>query len=184
MTAAFAVFAGLAVGAAVAAMALRNLVHCVLCLTASLVGVALLYLQLGAEFAGFVQVLVYVGAVAILVVFAMLLTRGGEPPAGRIANAPWSGVAVAAAVFGTLARAIHHSPAVHPPAHATVQPTLTVGELGGRLLSDHVLPLQATALLLTAALLGAVVVALRTRPRATPPPGRPARPATPDPDSP
>ncbi len=80
MTLLFAILAGLTVGAAVAAMTLRNLVHSALSLTVSLVGLALLYLNLGAEFVGFVQILVYVGAVAILIVFAVLLTRSGEAP--------------------------------------------------------------------------------------------------------
>src|ERR1043166_5183188 len=80
MTWPFALIALLTIASAVAAMSLRNLVHCVLALTVTFAGLAAFYLQLDAQFVGFAQVLVYVGAVAILIVFALLLTRGAEPP--------------------------------------------------------------------------------------------------------
>ncbi len=78
----FALIAVLTVASAVAAMSLRNLVHCALTLMVAFAGLAALYLQLGAQFVGFAQFLIYVGAVAILIVFAILLTRSGEtaPP--------------------------------------------------------------------------------------------------------
>ena len=158
-----ALLAGATVGAAVAAMALRDVVHCVLFLTISLVGLALLYLKLGAEFVAFVQVLVYVGAVAILVVFAVLLTRGGAAPTDRIANAPWSGVLVAAAVFAMLARAILRSPSLATPSPETPVPTLSVKAIGEGLTGGYVLPLQIVALLLTAAMVGGVVIAMREK---------------------
>ena len=72
----FAIIAAVTIAAAVAAMSLRNLVHCALALAVAFAGIAAAYLQLGAQFVGFTQLLVYVGAVAILVVFAILLTRG------------------------------------------------------------------------------------------------------------
>jgi len=59
---------------------MRNLVHCALMLTVTFAGLAAFYLQLDAQFVGFAQVLVYIGAVAILVVFAILLTRSSELP--------------------------------------------------------------------------------------------------------
>ena len=74
MSLAFVIIACLTVASAVAAMSLRNLVHCALALALTLAGLAACYLQLGAQFVGFAQILVYVGAVAILIVFAILLT--------------------------------------------------------------------------------------------------------------
>ena len=71
----FTIFAILTVAGAVAAMSLRNIVHSVLALTVAFAGLAAVYLQLGAQFIGLAQILVYVGAVAILIVFAILLTR-------------------------------------------------------------------------------------------------------------
>ena len=103
MTLPFAIIAVLTLASAVAAMSLRNLVHCALALTVTFAGLAALYLQLDAQFVGFAQVLVYVGAVAILIVFAILLTRGSEPPRQSIFSVTWIvGVGIAAVVFGLL----------------------------------------------------------------------------------
>src|SRR5512146_18233 len=89
MTLTFALIAVVTIAAAVAALSLRNLVHCALSLTVAFAGLAAAYVQLGAQFVGFAQVLVYVGAVAILIVFAILLTRGNElTSSGPIAPSP------------------------------------------------------------------------------------------------
>lgn len=164
MSLSFSILSGLTIGAAVVAMSLRNLVHSALCLAVSLVGLALIYLGLGAEFVGWVQILVYVGAVSILIVFAILLTRGAEAPAGRITFAPWSGLIVAGAVFATLAWTVIKSKALtgfsgNPPSDVS----LAVKDIGGKLVAEYVLPLQVMGLLLTAALIGAVIVALHER---------------------
>src|SRR5580765_5349401 len=99
----FAIIALLTVASAVAAMTLRNLVHCALALTITFAGLAALYLQLDAQFVGFAQILVYIGAVAILIVFAILLTRGSEIPEQSIFSSSWAvGFGIATAVFGVL----------------------------------------------------------------------------------
>src|SRR6266404_9230455 len=118
MQIAFAIIAALTVVSAIAAMSLRNLVHCALCLAVAFAGLASLYLQLGAPFAGWAQVLVYIGAVAILIVFAILLTRSSEPAPPPVVARPWIvGVAVALMVFGVLTKVILSSSiARHEPA--------------------------------------------------------------------
>ena len=85
----FAIIAVFTIAGALAAMILRNLVHCVLALVLAFTGLAGLYLQLGAQFVGFAQILIYVGAVAILIVFAILLTRSHEPPARTVVSPGW-----------------------------------------------------------------------------------------------
>src|SRR5215831_4036454 len=101
MTASFVLLAILILSGAILAMTLRNLVHCALALTLTFAGLAGVYLELNAQFIGFAQVLVYIGAVAILEVFAILLTRGSEPPTQQVFSNSWAwGVAVALAVFG------------------------------------------------------------------------------------
>src|SRR5476651_2841163 len=75
MNAALILIAFLTLGAAAVAMALRNLIHSALLLIASWAGVAAFYLWAGAEFVAFAQVIVYVGAVSMVVLFAVLLTR-------------------------------------------------------------------------------------------------------------
>jgi NADH-quinone oxidoreductase subunit J len=160
MSPAFAILAAITIAASVAAVSLRNLVHCALALSVAFLGLAAIYLQLEAQFAGFAQVLVYVGAVAILVVFAILLTRGAERVQGRLFSGSWpAGVAVAAAVLAVLAYAIARSPAANRPAAAVAQPT--VRQIGDALMNRYVAPLEVAGLLLTAALIGAVIIAMQ-----------------------
>lgn len=160
MTPAFAILAILTIASAVAAMSLRNLIHCALAMVGAFGGLAALYLQLDAQFVGFTQILVYIGAVAILIVFAILLTRGGEAPEKNLFSSAWIwGVVVAAAVFGTLAWAIKNSFVSdrQPPA----QVDATVKQIGDALMTKFVLPLEVIGLLLTAAMIGAVIIAMK-----------------------
>jgi NADH:ubiquinone oxidoreductase subunit 6 (subunit J) len=160
MQIAFAIIAALTVVSAVAAMSLRNLVHCALSLAVAFAGLASLYLQLGAPFAGWAQVLVYIGAVAILIVFAILLTRSSEPAPPSVIARPWIvGVAVAALVFGVLANAMLNSSIANRELPAKPEPT--VREIGTQLMTRYVLPLEVVGLLLTAATIGAVIIAMQ-----------------------
>lgn len=160
MTWTFAILAMLTIAGAVAAMSLRNLVHCALALTIAFAGLAALYLQLGAQFVGFAQVLVYVGAVAILIVFAILLTRGSEPSAQPIVSSSWIvGVAVALLVFGILTAAVAGSAISRTEAPAAA--ATHVRDLGMRLMTRYVLPLEVIGLLLTVAMIGAVIIAMK-----------------------
>lgn len=164
MTLPFAIIAGLTVGSAIAAMSLRNLVHCALSLVVTFAGLAALFLQLNAQFVGFAQVLVYVGAVAILIVFAILLTRSAEPgpPVAMTTGAGW-GIAIAIAAFLTMAGAVTSSVVMQrtaPPPSA-----VTVRAIGEKLMTDYVLPLEVIGLLLTAAMIGAVIIAMQEKVR-------------------
>lgn len=163
MTLSFIIIAALIIAAAVAAMTLRNLVHCALAVAVAFGGLAAAYLQLGAQFVGLTQILVYVGAVAILIVFAVLLTRGGEAPEKSVFSTSWCmGAGIAIGVFGLLAWAINRSFASRrelPP-----EPSATVEQIGKSLMADFVLPLEVIGLLLTAALIGAVIIAMRDEP--------------------
>lgn len=156
------VLTAITVAGAVAAMTRRNLVHAVLALVVAFLGLATLYLSLGAQFVGFAQVLVYVGAVSILAVFAILLTRGASSEADATPASKWfGGLAIAAGTFGLLARAIAASrvgrAAVDAPPQATVK------QIGNALMGAYVLPLEIVGLLLTAALIGAVMIAADDR---------------------
>ena len=161
MEIAFLLIAAVTLGSAIAAMSLRNLVHCALCTVLTFAGLAAMYLQLNAQFVGFAQILVYVGAVAILILFAVLLTRNSEnQPSTRIASPSWIvGILVALAVSGTLIYAVLKSTRI---AHALPPvPDATVKKIGEHLMTNYVLPLEVIALLLTAAMIGAVIIAMR-----------------------
>lgn len=161
MTVPFFILAAITLAGAVAAMTLRKLVHCALALAVSLVGLAGLYLDLGAQFVGLAQVLVYVGAVVILIVFAILLTRGDEPPSPRAGRAI-SGVVISACVFGVLAWAIVSGGAAQGASAASLAP---ISNIGHAMMSRYILPLEVVGLLLTAALIGAVVIAMEEKRR-------------------
>ena len=155
---AFVLIAVAMLAGALAAACLRKLIHAALCLVIAFVGIAAFYFLLGAEFVGLVQIFVYVGAVAILIVFTILLTRRDEDNE-RAFN--WSGVVVAAAVFAALAWVILRTPtlAIRAPA---VEP-LIVKRIGELLMTNFVWPLQCAGLLLTAALIGALVLVMEEK---------------------
>jgi len=164
MTWSFGILALLTIIGAVAAMSPRNLVHCALSLALAFAGLAALYLRLGAQFAGFAQVLVYIGAVAILIVFAILLTRGTELPGQSVFSRTWAiGLGIAVVVFGVLSGMILSSPAAAHESAITEAPQATVRQIGDQLMSKYILPLEVTGLLLTAALIGAGIIAMHER---------------------
>ena len=162
MSFAFFLIAALTVVGGLAAVLLKNTVHCALALTVAFAGLALMFLELDAQFAGFAQILVYIGAVAILVVFAILLTRGSETPKDGVYSHNWfTGLVIAAGVFSVLGWAVLQSTSKLP--QGAPAPTVTVMEIGNALMSRYVLPLEIIAVLLTAAMIGAVIVAMHEK---------------------
>jgi len=162
MTIVFWILAALTVASGLTAVLLKNTVHCALAVTGAFAGLALLFLQLDAQFAGFAQILVYIGAVAILIVFAILLTRGSETPQGGVFSRTWlAGLCIAAAVFAVLGWAVIRSVDALPQQAAS--PAVSVMDIGNALMGRYVLPLEIVALLLTAALIGAVIVAMHEK---------------------
>ena len=160
MTLPFIIISVVTLFAAAAAMSLRNLVHCALSFVVAFAGLAALYLQLDAQFVGFAQILVYVGAVAILIVFAILLTRSDAPANQAILAPGWRvGIVVSALVFAVLGWAALSSPGL--PKEMPPVPVATVKNIGDLLMTQYVLPLEVIGLLLTAALIGAVFIAMR-----------------------
>ena len=145
------------------ALSLRNLIHTALLLVAGWFGIALFYLWAGAQFLAFAQVLIYVGAVSMVVLFAVLLTRRTRPePADRPKANPraWSGMFAGLLVTGVLVSAVLTS---HLPASAGREPELTVRDLGLQLMGPHAAGLLVLGVILTVALLGAIVLASTDR---------------------
>ncbi len=157
-TVAFFCVAVFTLSAALAAALLSRLIHAALCLALAFVGVAAFYFLLGAEFVGLVQIFVYVGAVAILIVFTILLTRR---EAGKDRTFHWSGALIALAVFAGLLWAILRTPAL--AVNAPALPPLTVKRIGEVLMSAYVWPLECVGLVLTAALIGALVLVMEEK---------------------
>lgn len=157
-SAAFILIAILTLAAALAAATLPKLMHAALSFAVALVGIAALFFLLGAEFVGLALVFVYIGAVAVLIVFTILLTRRDT---GKDRGFNWAGTIIAAAVFGGLTWAILKTQSlVIGAAH---MPALTVKRIGVALMTTYVWPLQCVGVLLTAALIGALILVLEEK---------------------
>jgi len=160
MTAALLLIAVLMLGSAAAAMLSRNLIHSALLLIASWAGVAAFYLWAGAEFVAFAQALVYVGAVSMVVLFAVLLTRQNQlsavliEPASRARAV--SAFTVAACMAAVFSAAIFSSSF---PAAAPEAPPTSVKQLGLELMQRHGGVLLIVGVILTVTLLGATLLA-------------------------
>ncbi len=160
MTAALILIAVLMLGSAAAAMMLRNLIHSALLLILSWAGVAAFYLWAGAEFVAFAQVLVYVGAISMVVLFAVLLTRQNPltdvvvEPASRVRMI--AALSIGACVAAVLAAAVVSSDFRPAPVQA---PAATVKQIGLEIMGPHGAALLIVGVLLTVALLGAIVLA-------------------------
>ncbi|HMQ34998.1 MAG TPA: NADH-quinone oxidoreductase subunit J [Chloroflexaceae bacterium] len=170
----FGVVAALIVGAAVMVVTVRNVIHAALWLIASFFGVAALYMLLEAEFIAVVQVLVYVGAISILILFAIMLTRQVTGEGVRqLTSRWWAGLIVAAALFAAVIAptVINHQwniPALPPAAEGVPpQPEAIAGpaELGRGFVFEFMLQFQVAGVLLTVALIGAIVIAFEERAR-------------------
>lgn len=156
--AAFLIISVIMLAGALAAACLRKLVHAALCLVVAFIGLAAFFFLLGAEFVGLVQIFVYVGAVAVLIVFTILLTRREDEDAVGFS---WGGVLVAIVVFAGLLWTILNTASVFLAAPA--MEALTVKRIGEVLMTNYVWPLQCVGLLLTAALIGALILVMEEK---------------------
>ena len=142
---------------AVAVVTARNVVHAALYLVVTLATVGVTFLLLGAEFIGWVQILIYVGAIVILFLFGLMLTKA---PIGRDAldyQNRTVGAVVGAAMFIGLASLIVRA----WPVSGTAVPGSTPSDssvLGSAIFHTYVLPFEAVSFLLLAALIGAIVL--------------------------
>lgn len=160
---AFLLIAALILGSATVAMSLRNLIHSALLLIFSWAGVAAFYLWAGAQFVAFAQILVYVGAVSMVVLFAVLLTRQGTPTPVETDSFPRviGGLLAAGGVAGVLGGAILGTPL--DVSGVTPAAIVSVKSIGEQLMGLHAAGLLIVGIILTVALLGAVVIASQDR---------------------
>jgi NADH-quinone oxidoreductase subunit J len=158
---AFYLIAALMVVAAVRVVTCKNMVHAALWLVAVLAGMAAQFILLAAEFVAVTQVLVYIGAIIVLFLFGIMLTRASTSPGDTLDNGRQAKL-VGLVVAGVLAVVLGYSlwdgfgDDRFPP--LLVQTTEQVSD---SIFATYVLPLEAVAVLLTAALIGAIVLARR-----------------------
>ena len=158
----FMLFAGMTLTGAVFMVSLRNIVRSVLAMILAFVGVAGLYLVLEAEFIAAIQVLLYVGAVAVLVLFAIMLTQRVADPSRPVNDAQaWLAFTVSIGLFGILSWVL--APATWPALAAMPtqggEPVGSVTNLGVQLLGAYAVPFEVASVVLLVALLGAIILA-------------------------
>jgi NADH:ubiquinone oxidoreductase subunit 6 (subunit J) len=135
----------------------NNIVHAAFSLLFTFFGVAGLYVLLGADFIGVVQVIIYIGGILILIIFGVMMTEKGKMLAlviqlpGRIFAAVLSGIFLVALVVAAT-RSLW--PVATPPGE--LHPTAAA--IGDLLLGKYLIPFEVTSLLLLAALVGAVLI--------------------------
>jgi len=158
----FIVMSLLAIIGALIAVSQQNLLRAALGLVLAFLGVAGIYFMLEAEFVGVVQILIYVGAISVLILFAVMLTRGLMQGRGGAQNSQWMLAAFIALILFTILAAVAlgaNWPIAAPHAMGDLIPTL-----GVQLLTTYLLPFEAISLLLLAALVGAIVIAREENP--------------------
>ncbi len=153
----FYILAAIIVGSGVMVVSLKNIFHCALFLVLSLFGVAGIYVLLSAEFLAAVQVLIYVGAITILMIFAIMLTAKLYSAKIRQSNEQViPGIIIVAALL--VATIVTLSRTAWKLSDAAPQVESTVG-IGRMLLTKYVLPFEVVSVVLLSALIGAIVIA-------------------------
>ena len=150
----FWVLSVVTVGAALMVVAVRNLIHAVLFLILSFIGVAGLYITLSADFVAITQILIYVGAISVLILFAVMLTpRAARDNAETFLQLP--GLVLAALVgvtVGAITLVTDWNEATRGPFSETA------AAIGEALLDKYVLPFEIASVVLVAAMVGAIVL--------------------------
>jgi NADH-quinone oxidoreductase subunit J len=150
---AFYVLAAMTIGSAVAVVVVRNMIHAVIALMGTFAGLAGLYVTLSADFIAITQILIYIGAISILFLFAIVLT----PQSGRGNQESFLRLPALALALLVAAVLIY----VAEDTNWNLKPTdfgETASTIGELLLKTYVLPFEIASVLLLVAVLGSIVL--------------------------
>jgi len=154
---AFYVLAAGIIFGAIRVVTTNNVVHAALYLVVVLAGVGADFLLLGAEFTGITQVLVYIGAIVVLFLFGIMLTRA---PIGKVVNLTsrtwYVGAGVAIALMGIMSYALIDA---FGEDHLPIENVQTTAQVSDAIFTDYLVPFEVSSILLLAALIGAIVIA-------------------------
>jgi NADH-quinone oxidoreductase subunit J len=155
---AFFILSVMAICGAVFMINATRVIHMALSLAFTFFSIAGIYLLLEAEFLAVIQILIYTGAVSILMLFGIMLTKHKEEEQPSISS--WHSIisfCATGALFGLLIWVIYRSPLLSPSQKVAT----TVGQLGESVFKQYVIPFELTSVLLLVALVGAVILAKR-----------------------
>lgn len=162
-TVAFWILALAMAAAAIGVVRSQNVVHAALYLVVVLAGAAAQFILLAAEFVAWVQVLIYIGAVVILFLFGIMLTRAPMKSEGSLDNSQRLAAAVVSLfLFGVITALLVDA---YGGQEIKLKPSLVAignsGTLASSIFRDYLVPFEVVSMLLLAALVGAVVIARR-----------------------
>lgn len=159
----FLIFALITLSGALAMFRQKNLVVAGLCLVLSFIGVSGLFLMLSNPVAAALQIIVYSGAIVVLVLFViMLLNAHEEEPAEKPRSIQRWGSALVVAVLGVGAfKLVGSSPALRPANVRPVIEPMTLEQVGNYLVQQHLLAFEAIGLLLLASMVAAILLVKR-----------------------
>jgi NADH-quinone oxidoreductase subunit J len=157
-------FAALMLFAGIAVVSMRDIIRCGLAMIVCFIALAGIYVQLGAPLVAAAQVIVYIGAISVLVLFAIMLTqtKSGSSKLVFQTQAAWAGVA-AIVLFILIAVAVGGTAW---PNVVTQRLPVATQALANALFSSYVLPFEVVSVLLLAAVIGGVFLAKQEEPRA------------------
>jgi len=153
----FVILAIITIVSALMVVTSRNLLHSALWLIASFFGIAGIFILLQAEFLAVVQVLIYIGAIAMLIIFAIMLTRRIMDPQQPRFNSQWGLVGgFAALLFVGLAAVVTR---VAWPVAVGEVPADAIAQLGVDFVGIYAVPFEIASVLLVVAMIGAIIIA-------------------------
>jgi NADH:ubiquinone oxidoreductase subunit 6 (subunit J) len=157
----FYLLAAVTLGSGVMVVTSSNIVHAAAALVPAFLGVTGLYILLNAEFVAGIQVLIYAGAITVLILFAIMLTEGGTGLGARQRNEQAAVGAAVAAAMAALLIAVAARTGWAPPAPGAVLPSYTPGAIGQSFLRQDLLVFEGTSIVLLVSLMGAILIARR-----------------------
>jgi NADH-quinone oxidoreductase subunit J len=156
----FAALATLLLVSALAVVTMRDIIRCGLAMIVSFLALAGIYVVVGAPIVAATQVLVYIGAISVLILFAIMLTQEKAAPTRLVFQTQAAPAAVAAIVVALLVSVT----ALGTDWHASAAPAhVATEELARTVFSEYVLPFEVVGVLLLAAVIGGVFIAKRDR---------------------
>jgi NADH-quinone oxidoreductase subunit J len=155
----FLLFGGLMLAAALGVVLGRNIIRSGLAMILSFASLAGIYVLLGAPLVAAAQVLIYIGAISVLILFAIMLTQSKSGPAALVFHHQAWAAAVAAIVLGVLLVAMVAG--AQWPAAEAARIQATTKDIAKLVFSDYLLPFEVVSILLLAAVIGGVFLAKR-----------------------
>jgi NADH-quinone oxidoreductase subunit J len=161
----FYLLAALTLSCGIMSIATRHIFRAAIYLLFALIGIAGIYFWLSYEFIAAVQIVVYVGGIVVLIIFSIFLTQqaGEQLPKQRLDRKIWATLAVFCAFALTMVQVLQYQfPVIASPGPVTVR------QIGEKMMSmdagGYALPFEIISMLLLAAMVGCIIIALRSKP--------------------